>query len=220
MDAATSGRPLRRDAERNRRRTLHAAEELFARHGLDVTLDDVARHAGLGVGTVYRRFANKEELIEALFEEKVAALAGLAERAAAAPDPGTALIDFLTEACTRHALDHGLREISLSNRYAPARIAVVKDRLVPAIRTLVARARSAGALRADFTAEDVPVVLLMVGAAADFGQQADPQAWRRYLVLLLDGLPVTRRCATALPGPSLTEEELAAATARFSPPRR
>ena len=80
-------RPLRRDAARNRQRVLKAASEVFTERGLDVSLDEVARHAGVGVGTVYRRFRTKEELVEALFVDRIEAVAALAEHAAEAPDP-------------------------------------------------------------------------------------------------------------------------------------
>src|SRR6266566_2146364 len=79
--AASDGRPLRRDAERNRQRILRAAAEVFTERGLQATLDDVARRAGVGVGTVYRRFPDKEALVEALFTERLDALAGFAELA-------------------------------------------------------------------------------------------------------------------------------------------
>ncbi len=84
-------RPLRRDAERNRQRMLQAASEVFTERGLDVSLDEVARHAGVGVGTVYRRFRTKEDLVEALFVDRIEEVAALAEDAAEAPDPWTGL---------------------------------------------------------------------------------------------------------------------------------
>ena len=80
-------RPLRKDAERNRQRILEAAGELFAERGLGVTLDDVAHHAGVGVGTVYRRFPDKEVLIDALFEQRIEAIATIASEALEIEDP-------------------------------------------------------------------------------------------------------------------------------------
>jgi AcrR family transcriptional regulator len=95
---AVAGRPLRRDAARNRQRILRAAAEVFTEHGLQASLDDVARHAGVGVGTVYRRFPDKEALAEALFEERLAALVGLAEQALAEPD---AWVGLVSSSCWR-----------------------------------------------------------------------------------------------------------------------
>src|SRR4030081_3887646 len=91
----TVERPLRKDAERNRQRILEAARELFTQQGLGVTLNDIAHHAGCGVGTVYRRFPDKEQLIDALFEERVGELVARAEEALSDRDPWLGLIGFL-----------------------------------------------------------------------------------------------------------------------------
>src|SRR5581483_435879 len=91
-------RPLRKDAERNRQRILRAAADVFTARGFEATLDDVAHHAGVGVGTVYRRFPNKEALAEALFHERLDGLVRLAERALAEPDAWQGLVRFLEQA--------------------------------------------------------------------------------------------------------------------------
>src|SRR6201996_3844948 len=88
-------RRLRRDAERNRQRILAAAAEVFTEHGLDATLDEVARAAGVGVGTVYRRFPDKESLVAELFRERVDALVTVAEEACTARDPWQGLVTYL-----------------------------------------------------------------------------------------------------------------------------
>src|SRR5262249_42662504 len=95
MPSETPPRPLRRDAERNRLRILDAARELCAERGLEVTLDDVAHRAGVGVGTVYRRFPDKEQLIDALFEERLVEFSAIGEEALAAEDPLEGLGSFL-----------------------------------------------------------------------------------------------------------------------------
>src|SRR4051812_25758248 len=101
---------LRADAERNRQRILDAAGELFARKGLCVGLDEIARHAGVGVGTAYRRFASKDELIDALFEDRVGEIAALAERALEADDPWEGLTGFLEGATELHVANRALKE--------------------------------------------------------------------------------------------------------------
>src|SRR6188768_1525257 len=88
-------RPLRSDAERNRQRILQAAEEVFAARGLDASLDDIAAAAGVGVGTVYRRFPDKDALIDALFEDKIRRVHALAEAGLTEPDPWEALAGFM-----------------------------------------------------------------------------------------------------------------------------
>src|ERR1700730_8059433 len=93
-----SERPLRQDAERNRLRILQAAREVFADRGLDASLDQIAVHAGVGVGTVYRRFPDKDALIDALFEERIGEVAAAGQDALAAPDPWQGLVDFLQQA--------------------------------------------------------------------------------------------------------------------------
>src|SRR5574342_294589 len=87
-------RPLRADAERNRRRVLSAASDLFAERGLDVSLDEIAAAAGVGVGTVYRRFADKDALIDALFEDKIGDVERLARECLEIEDPWTAFAMF------------------------------------------------------------------------------------------------------------------------------
>src|SRR5713101_259096 len=90
-------RPLRRDAERNRQRILTAASEVFNERGLEVSLDEIARCAGVGVGTVYRRFRTKEELVEALFTERIDSVAAIADEALQAPDPWSGLVSFMEQ---------------------------------------------------------------------------------------------------------------------------
>src|SRR5947199_7555754 len=103
--------PLRKDAARNRERLLAAARELFASRGLDVTLNDIAHHAGVGVGTAYRRFANKQEVIDALFEQRMREVADVARAALAEPDAWTGLVDFVSQAMQMQFGDRGLTQI-------------------------------------------------------------------------------------------------------------
>src|SRR5947207_2664299 len=104
-------RPLRRDAERNRQRILEAASELFASRGLGVTLNDIAHHAGVGVGTAYRRFANKEELIEALFAERLQEVGDIATEALEDPDAWHGLVQLLKRYLRLQLRDRGLMEV-------------------------------------------------------------------------------------------------------------
>lgn len=216
----TSGeRRLRRDAERNRQRLLVAAREVFAARGLAVTLDDIAHHAGLGVGTVYRRFATKEALVEALFEDRLDEIVALAERAAGHADSWQGLVDFLTGTAQLHAADRGMREVMLGAGYGRDRVARVRARLFAPIRCLITRAQSDGHLRADLQPQDVPILLLMVGTVADYGAEVDPQLWRRYLTVLLDGLRMGAD-PSELPRPALDPGDLDDAMRCWAPWRR
>src|ERR1700734_1395336 len=133
-------RPLRRDAEQNRQRILRGAAEVFTTRGLQASLDDVARQAGVGVGTVYRRFPDKEALVEALFEERIAELVGLAEEALAVPDSWEGLVQFLRRAGAALAGDRGLRQILMFADYGRNRVERGKARMQPVVTRLVQRA--------------------------------------------------------------------------------
>ncbi|HEY3606036.1 MAG TPA: helix-turn-helix domain-containing protein [Pseudonocardiaceae bacterium] len=185
--AASPERPtLRRDAELNRRRIIAAAREVFRERGLAATLDDVARHAGVGVGTVYRRFANKEELVDALFADMVDAADAITIEAAADPDPWHGLATSLEKLCELQAFDRGLREVMLGTGRGPQRERQMQRRVRSAADRLVARAKEQGTLRPDMQPWDLPMIQLMVAAVTD--HTGHPDLWRRYLRLLLDGL--------------------------------
>lgn len=184
----TPPRPLRRDAELNRQRILRAAAEIFTEQGLQATLDDVARRAGVGVGTVYRRFPDKETLADALFTERLDALVALAEDALADPDEWGSLVSFLERAGTLLAADRGLRQLFMFATYGLDRVGEARARLQPVVTALVTRAQAAGAVRADLRPTDVPLIEFMLAAVVEYARTTRPQVWRRYLALLLDGL--------------------------------
>jgi AcrR family transcriptional regulator len=212
------GRPLRRDAERNRQRILTAAADVFADRGLDVSLDDIAKHAGLGVGTVYRRFPTKERLIEALFEAHVDTLAEMAESVAFAENSWDGLVTVLTEACALQAGNQGLREVLMSSTYGQGCAARARARLMPAIENGLRRAQDDGYLRTDIQPVDMVLVEFMIGGVAEYTKQS-PDAWRRYLQIVMDGL---RARPDVMPpaAPALTSDELDAAMVCWRPPRR
>jgi AcrR family transcriptional regulator len=213
-----SDRPLRRDAELNRQRILAAAAEVFAERGLDVSLDDVARHAGLGVGTVYRRFPNKELLVEALFEEHLETLASVVERAAVADDPWAGFVSALTEVCMLQATNRGLREILLSSVYGQGCADRARMRLTPAIETALRRAQDAGYLRPDVGHVDMVMIEFMIGGIAQYTKHV-PDAWRRYLQIVIDGLRA-RPDLEPMTVPALSDEAKEAAMMSWLPARR
>ena len=181
---------MRKDAARNRESLLVAAREMFAERGLDASLDDVARRAGVGVGTAYRHFANKYELASAIFDEEVAGIAELASAALATEDPWDGLERFLEGALQAQTVNRGLREV-LMGVHDAAQEQQVHDRLSAPIVELVERAQRAGAVRADADATDLGMMILMLCVVADVAADADPQLWRRYLPMLLAGLRPT-----------------------------
>jgi AcrR family transcriptional regulator len=176
----------RKDAERNRRRILAGAREVFRERGVAATLNDVAHHTGVGVGTVYRHFSDKEELVDALFEDMVETVDGHVRAALDEPDAWLGLARSLEKVCEVQAFDRGLREVMLGTGRGPERQQQMRDRVGPTVDVIVARAQEQGTLRADAVPLDFPIVQLMLGAVSDHTGQ--PELWRRYLVLLLDGL--------------------------------
>jgi len=201
-------RPLRRDAERNRQRILHAAAQVFTQRGLDATLDDVARQAGVGVGTVYRRFPDKETLVGELFQDRIDAMVTVAEQALGAPDPWQALVSFLEYAAASMAGDLGLRQLMMFATYGKDRVAYARERMRPVVSKLVERAQAAGALRRDFSATDVPLIAYMLASAGEYAGPVQPDLWRRYLALIIDGMRATTGDVTGLPVPALSAEDI------------
>jgi len=181
-------RPLRRDAELNRRKIIESARIVFSERGFSAALDDIAHHAGLGVGTVYRRFPSKEHLVEAMFVERMDEVRVLAERALEEADPWDGFVSFLTHTAELHSDDRGLREVMLSNNFGQGRVAEAKNRMIPLAIELVRRAKESGSLRADFEATDLAVIHMMIGSVAEYTQDVRPDLWKRYLGVLLDGL--------------------------------
>ena len=206
---ARPGRLLRADAERNRQRILAAAAELFTERGLEPSLDDVARHAGVGVGTVYRRFPDKASLADALFDERIDALVALAEEARAEPDAWAALVSFLERSGEMLVSNRGLRQILMFAAEGHDRGICARDRMRPAIESLIERAQADGQVRADLRPTDVPMIEFMVAAAAEYAWQVRPTVWRRYLALILDALRPASASGRPLPEPELSPDEMA-----------
>lgn len=207
VECAGPVRPLRRDAERNRQRILRAASEVFTERGLEVSLDEVARHAGVGVGTVYRRFRTKEDLVEALFVDRIEEVAALAEKAAQDPDPWSGLASFMAEAADLLAGDLGLRQIMMFATYGGDKVWYARQRNAPLVTLLVERAQTAGQLRSDLRPTDIPFILFVLAEAAQFARRVSPEIWRRYLALILDGLRPEREGVSPLPVPAMLPDE-------------
>jgi AcrR family transcriptional regulator len=198
---------LRRDAAQNRERLLAAAAELFAERGLDVTLNDIAHHAGVGVGTAYRRFANKEEIIDALFEERLQDVADVAAEALDDPDPWHGLITFLERSLEMQFGDRGLNQIMNNSQLGDARVSDARDRIAPLIERLVERAKRAGAIRPDLDQSDIIFMQLGLSAIMDNSRTVAPDLYRRYLTLFLDGIRAERDTVTPLPAAALSANQ-------------
>jgi AcrR family transcriptional regulator len=213
-------RPLRRDAERNRQRILRAATEVFNERGLEVSLDEIARYAGVGVGTVYRRFRTKEELVEALFVDRIDSVAALAEEALQAPDPWSGLVSFMEQMAELMAGDLGLRQMLMFATYGQDRVAYARRRNAPLVQRMVERAQAAGQLRADLRPTDIPFIVFLLAEATQLAHSASPGIWRRYLALILDGMRPGREGVTPLPVAALLPEEMEKSMRQAAPRHR
>jgi AcrR family transcriptional regulator len=215
---AAEPRRMRADAARNRQRLVDAAEQVFAARGLDATLDDIARHAGVNVATAYRHFANKHELATAFLQHTLDQAAAIAAEAAAAEDPWAGLTQFLEQALQAMAANRGLVDV-LTRAYGTDWFGDrLNDLITGPIQRLVTRGQQAGVVRSDVAAADFAVILPMLSSVTDLAAPGASQLARRYLSLVLAGL---RPADTPLEGRPPTDAELRAAIAdRPEPPRR
>ncbi len=195
----TPDRPLRADARKNRERILEAASTVFARDGLDASLDAVAAEAGVGVGTVYRRFPERQMLVDELFEEKVAGFVALARDCEAMEDPFDGLVRFLTEASRMHGEDMGLRQIVLGPGVDSDLMDMPRQTIGLIIGGLIEKAKANGDLREDFDMLDVPLIEIMLAQINDLTGLASPELWERLLTLVIDGLRPHRDQVTPMP---------------------
>jgi AcrR family transcriptional regulator len=178
---------LRADAERNRTALLTAAREVFGEHGLDASLDEIARRAGVGNATLYRRFPTRRDLIAEVFAGQMAEYVELAEIALLEPDPWQAFVGYLTRLFQMQATDRGLSELLVNSRFdEDNRLAALRASAQRGATAVIERAQAASVLRADFTRVDLS--LLMRANAGAVERSTVPNAWRRHLDLLLSGL--------------------------------
>ena len=180
---------MRADARRNRDAVLEAARQLMAIEGLDAQMSDIAEAAGVGVGTVYRHFPTKEELVEALAEHRFQRLAEFATEALAESDPGPAFERFLYRGAELQATDQALSEL-MRDRPDAMRAGAERAGLLELSRKALTRAQAAGAIRPDAVAEDIPMVMCGLGTSTPCsgGPFVTSTSWRRYLAIMIDGL--------------------------------
>ncbi|WP_367123488.1 TetR/AcrR family transcriptional regulator [Streptomyces phytohabitans] len=215
MSSEQPRRPLRRDAQRNRERIIESAREVFAERGVEATLDAVARRAGVGVGTVYGRFPTKGALLRAAFEERLDEHVAEIEAALRAPTGWVGLERFLHRVAEIHATNRGMRDIMLGSDLGQEHFERLRERIFPLVRQLVERAHAEGELREDVTAGDIPMLLMMVSEVAHHSREVRPDAYVRYMRLLIDGL--RRSPGTGALGAPLTRSEVDTLTRQWLP---
>ena len=207
-------RSLRSDARQNRERILSAAQEAFCELGIDASVEEIAFRAGVGIGTLYRRFSTKDALIDAVFEKRLDQLATTARQALEAADAWEALLEYLSVVVGLQAADRGFSEIIGAHQRSEQLVARARDRLRPLVESLIVRAQEAGKLRPDIVYEDISVLLWTTGRVVDATRGVAPEFWQRYLALIVDGLRSSSR--SHLPEPPLTPAEHRAAMVRFT----
>jgi AcrR family transcriptional regulator len=183
----TSARPQRADARRNRESVLESARAQFAEHGLDAQIDDIARGAGVGVGTVYRHFPTKDDLLAALAQARFEGLAAQARHALEADDGWEGFVEFMTYSAQVMAEDRLLSE-AMDQRGEICGGAAQSVGHMDLVATLIERAKLEGKLRADTEPWDVPGLICGIGRAIRVAPGAPALTWQRHLEIILAGL--------------------------------
>lgn len=215
-DAADTGkaaRPLRRDARHNREKLLAAARQVFAEHGMDAPLEQVARRAGVAIGTLYRHFPTRTEFLQAIFTEKLRTWLEAAERAAEMDDVWEGFRHYLETMCLLQADDRGFNDLASIRLPTSPSLNEAHSRIAQLSTRIVERAQQQGALRPDVTPEDLAFVVWSHSRITHATRGIAPEAWRRHLYLLLDGFRAAH--AHPLPSPPLTSSQLHQAMLRL-----
>jgi AcrR family transcriptional regulator len=217
--AGADGTPrrLRVDAERNRVALLDAAREVFAEQGLEAPLEEIAQRAGVGIATLYRRFPTRGQLVAAALVDKIAQYAEAAEQALAIGDPWAGFARFVERICELQADDRGLSDLLSMTLPTDDRIEQLRKIANSRVARLVARAKATGQLRREFVVEDLLVLLVANASVVHVTGQDAPDAWRRFVALMLDAFGRTSE-PSALPAPP-TRAQMTGAMLRLATER-
>ena len=177
---------MRSDARRNRERVLAAAGDVFADLGLKAQVEEVARRAGVGVGTVCRHFPTKQALVEAVLEAMYESLLDDAQYALALPDPGAAFETFFVKLAAFQARHRALAEQMANAIDLPMSAQPTRHRLRRAITELVVNAQAAGTIRSDIGPADIAMLFSGVAHSAALAGDLEPMLRQRYLTIILD----------------------------------
>lgn len=180
-------RAPRKDVARNRQQLLEAGRQVFAERGLDATLDDIARAAGVGAGTAYRHFGSRQGIINAIFSDVAHSFIGDAEHALAIDDPWEGFVTFVERLAERQAADRGLYQAFIGR---PSGCVSGEDwqELSSSITAVVERAKDAGAVRDDIELSDVVGLFSMLGPIYDLSTATASPIWRRHIDFFLRGV--------------------------------
>ena len=198
--------PLRRDAQERRDRLVASAQREFATHGVDASLEKVAREADVAIGTLYRHFPSRLDLLMAAFEPRLQEFLRGATEALAMDDAWEGFVSYLENLFSVQAGDRGFNDF-LSRRFpGNADTELIHDQLCRQIEDVLVRAQSAGAVRSDITLADIVNLIWSNGRIIDATSATAPNAWRRSLHLMLDAYRAER--AHPISEPPMTYQQL------------
>ncbi len=184
-----AGADRRADSQRNRGALLEAAAQAFAEGGIDVSADEIARRAGVAKGTLFRHFATKRDLVSEVLLDRLATLqAAVAEIAAERPPGLAALAELMSRGAEVIAADRSFFDAATCEGFADARLERAKRELQAGLDEFVATAQSSGEVRADITGVDIAMLMMAATNTCAPAHESQPQLWRRYLALMIDGL--------------------------------
>jgi AcrR family transcriptional regulator len=199
-------RPLRRDARESHDKLIAAAQAEFAARGVEASLEKIARDAGVAIGTLYRHFPTRLDLLMAAFEPRLQEFLAGADTALATDDPWDAFARYLENLFSVQAGDRGFNDF-LSRRFpGNADAEQIHDQMCRQIEDVLARAQEAGEVRPDITQADIVNLIWTNGRIIDATSTTAPTAWRRHLYLMLDAYRAER--AHPIPEPPMTDEQL------------
>jgi AcrR family transcriptional regulator len=206
IDVEEMRRPLRRDAQERHDKLLAAAQREFAARGADASLEKIARDAGVAIGTLYRHFPTRLDLLMAAFKPRLQEFLDGAKQALEMDDPWQGFVYYLENLFRIQAGDRGFNDF-LSRRFTDnAETERIHDQMCQQIEDVLTRAQQAGEVRPDIGQADIVNLIWSNGRIIDATSATAPNAWRRYLYLMLDAYRAER--AHALPEPPMTNEQL------------
>jgi AcrR family transcriptional regulator len=213
VPAPDGGPALRRDAERNRERILGAARGVFAAKGIEASMASVARTAGVGIATLFRRFPTREDLINAVFADTMNAYVDAVTTALGDPDPWHGFTSYIHTVCAMQAADRGFAEVLTMTFPAATNLEDQRQRAYRGFLQLIDRAKETGQLRPDFTSQDLVILLMANAGVIAATQTAAPGTWERLVGYMLQAFTAPQP-ATLPPAPDPVA--LARAMASFS----
>ncbi|MGP4011444.1 TetR/AcrR family transcriptional regulator [Streptomyces sp. 4N124] len=188
-----AAQPLRSDAERNRERITVAARKVFARDGLGASMASVAREAGVGIATMFRRFPTKEELVDAVFIDRMDAYADAVAVALEDPDPWHGFVGYIEAACAMQAADSGFADVLTTTFPTAKALERRRNEAYEGMVELISRAKATGRLREDFDSSDLVLLHMANAGVVNATGDAAPDAWRRVVALLVQSFEAPAR---------------------------